>query len=111
MSRHQAIRSMWARCPRRCRTIRGSFSSYHAAFDPRTFRSVVLMEDLSARGWSFPVAFDRDAAVFNLYGIGDCPTTIFARRSGISAGTRRGNLSDAQLSAAVRALLQGRTVQ
>jgi len=82
------------------------------------FVGVISRTSLSAagnmvrsRGWSFPVAFDRDAAVFNLYGIGDCPTTIFARRSGISAGTRRGNLSDAQLSAAVRALLQGRTVQ
>src|SRR5205807_10547664 len=64
-----------------------------------------------SHGWGFPVALARDAAVFNLYGIGDCPTTIFARRGGISAGTRRGNLSDAQLSAAVRALLQGRTVQ
>ena len=82
------------------------------------FVGVISRTSLSAagnmvrsRGWGFPVAFDRDAAVFNLYGIGDCPTTIFARRSGISAGTRRGNLSDAQLSAAVRALLQGRTVQ
>ena len=64
-----------------------------------------------SHGWGFPVAFDRDAAVFNLYGIGDCPTTIFARRGGISAGTRRGNLSDAQLSADVRALARGRPIQ
>jgi hypothetical protein len=28
--------------------------SYHAAFDPKTFRSIVLMDDLSAEGWSFP---------------------------------------------------------
>ena len=63
-----------------------------------------------SHGWGFPVAFDRDAAVFNLYGIGDCPTTIFARRGGISAGTHRGNLSDAQLSADVRALVHGRPI-
>ena len=63
-----------------------------------------------SHGWGFPVALDRDAAVFNLYGIGDCPTTIFARRGGISAGTRRGNLSDARLSADTRALAQGRPI-
>lgn len=28
--------------------------AYHAASDPRTFRSIVLMEDLGAQGWSFP---------------------------------------------------------
>jgi thiamine kinase-like enzyme len=28
--------------------------SYYAASDPRTFRSIVLMEDLAAQGWSFP---------------------------------------------------------
>jgi hypothetical protein len=28
--------------------------SYYAAFDPRTARSIVLMDDLSAQGWSFP---------------------------------------------------------
>jgi hypothetical protein len=28
--------------------------AYHAASDPRTFRSIVLMEDLGAKGWSFP---------------------------------------------------------
>ena len=52
----------------------------------------------------FPVALDRDAAVFNLYGIGDCPTTVFARKGGVSAGTRRGALSEAALAARIRTL-------
>ena len=64
-----------------------------------------------SHGWGFPVALDRDAAVFNLYGIGDCPTSIFARRGGISAGTHRGALSDAQLSTAVRVIVKGRGVR
>jgi hypothetical protein len=55
--------------------------------------------------WGFPVALDRDAAVFNLYGIGDCPTTVFARRGGVSAGTRRGALSETRLAADIRALV------
>jgi thiamine kinase-like enzyme len=28
--------------------------AYHAAFDPRTFRSIVVMDDLSSQGWAFP---------------------------------------------------------
>src|SRR5919205_890647 len=28
--------------------------SYHAAFDPKTFRSIVIMDDLTADGWTFP---------------------------------------------------------
>ena len=58
--------------------------------------------------WGFPVALDRDAAMFNLYGIGDCPTTVFAKRGGISAGTRHPALSEARLRADVRALVDGR---
>jgi hypothetical protein len=29
-------------------------SSYYAAFDPKTYRSMVVMDDLSAEGWTFP---------------------------------------------------------
>ncbi len=28
--------------------------AYYAAFDPRTFRSIVLMDDLRSHGWAFP---------------------------------------------------------
>jgi hypothetical protein len=28
--------------------------SFHAAFDPKTYRSFVIMDDLSAAGWTFP---------------------------------------------------------
>jgi hypothetical protein len=60
-----------------------------------------------SHGWTFPVVLDRDAALFNLYGVGDCPTTVFARRGGISAGTRRGNLSATRLQELVKQLAQG----
>ena len=76
------------------------------------FLGVVSRKSLSqakamnrSHGWTFPVALDRDAAVFNLYGIGDCPTTVFARRGGVSAGTRRGTMSEARLAARIRALV------
>jgi hypothetical protein len=84
------------------------------SFPGVTFLGVVSRKSLSeaagmvrSHRWTFPIALDRDAALFNLYGIGDCPTTIFARRGGISAGTRRGALSPARLRADVRRLLPG----
>jgi len=54
----------------------------------------------------FPVAFDRNADLFNTYAIGDCPTTVFAHAGGISAGTRLGKLSEMQLRRYVRALVR-----
>ena len=42
---------------------------------------------VEARGWTQPVAVDADGAVANLYGVGGCPTTIFARAGG--TGRRR----------------------
>ena len=48
-------------------------------------------------GWGFPVVVDRDLALFNLYGIGDCPTTVFARRGGVANRSVRGELDVARL--------------
>jgi hypothetical protein len=61
-------------------------------------------ERVRANGWNFPVVVDRDAQLFNLYGIGDCPTTIFARRGGKVARSRLGELSEQQLRAELRAI-------
>jgi hypothetical protein len=59
-----------------------------------------------SRHAAFPIAFDRRADLFNLYAIGDCPTTVFSHAGGISAGTRNSSLSVAQLRRYVRALLR-----
>jgi peroxiredoxin len=56
-------------------------------------------------GWKFPVALDRDGQLSNIYGIGGCPTTVFAHRGGRVSDTRLGTLSDAQLRAAIKPLL------
>jgi len=48
-------------------------------------------------GWGFPVVVDRDAQLFNLYGIGDCPTTVFARRGGVTNRSLRGKLDEQRL--------------
>jgi hypothetical protein len=42
---------------------------------------------------------DRDAQLFNLYGIGDCPTTVFARKGGVTNRSVRGELDTARLRA------------
>lgn len=49
------------------------------------------------RGWRQPVAIDEDGAVANLYRVGGCPTTVFARAGGRVATTKLGNLTEDQL--------------
>jgi hypothetical protein len=49
------------------------------------------------RGWRQPVAVDKDGAVVNLYGVGVCPITVFARPGGRVAETALGNLNEQQL--------------
>jgi hypothetical protein len=48
------------------------------------------------RGWRAPVAVDEDGAVVNLYGVGVCPVTVFAR-DGRVRRTELGNLTEEQL--------------
>jgi hypothetical protein len=52
---------------------------------------------VEGRGWRQPVAVDQDGAVANLYGVGGCPTTVFARAGGRVVDTRLGNLTEDEL--------------
>ena len=56
------------------------------------------------RGWDLPVAVDPDGALTNLYGIGVCPSTVFAHAGGAVLTTRLGNLTEEQLRAQARRL-------
>ncbi len=56
-------------------------------------------------GWKFPVLLDRDGQISNIYGIGGCPTTIFAKKGGRVRASIPGNLSEARLRAEVRRTL------
>jgi AhpC/TSA family len=58
------------------------------------------------RGWTMPVAHDEDGAVTNLYGVGVCPTTVFALRGGKVVRTELGNLTESKLRTRVRGLLR-----
>lgn len=56
-------------------------------------------------GWGFPVAFDRDGQLTNVYGVGVCPATVFARKGGRVVTTKLGALSEAELRATIRKIL------
>jgi hypothetical protein len=51
------------------------------------------------RRWTQPVAIDQDGAIANLYGVGGCPTTVFAKAGGKVVDTRLGNLTEQELRA------------
>jgi hypothetical protein len=57
-----------------------------------------------ARGWRQPVAVDEDGSLVNMYGVGVCPITVFARDGRVRA-TDVGNLTEAQLRRKTRRLV------
>ncbi len=54
--------------------------------------------------WGFPVAYDRDAVLANLYGVAVCPQITFLHPGGRVEGTTVGELDLATLTARLRAL-------
>lgn len=53
------------------------------------------------RGWTFPVGYDRDGAVANLYHEAICPQIVLASRGGVSRGTLLGYQPESRLVAAI----------
>ena len=53
------------------------------------------------RGWTLPVAWDRDGAVANAYAVAVCPTVTFAKTGGQVTRTSLGFLNEADLTAAI----------
>jgi hypothetical protein len=49
---------------------------------------------VARRGWTVPVAIDRDGAVASLYSVAGCPTTFFAR-DGVVTAVKLGTLTPA----------------
>jgi hypothetical protein len=82
------------------------------AFPQVNFAGILIKMDLNAarktvdKGqWGFPVAFDRDGQLTNVYGLGVCPATVFARKGGRVVVTKLGKLTDAQLRAQIQRIL------
>jgi hypothetical protein len=61
---------------------------------------------VQARRWTQPVGVDEDGAVVNLYGVGGCPTTIFARPGGRVLDTQLGNVTEDELRRKAERLAQ-----
>jgi hypothetical protein len=57
-----------------------------------------------ARRWRQPVAVDTDGSVVNLFGVGVCPITVFAR-DGRARESNVGNLTEDQIRQKTRRLL------
>ncbi|SRR5688572_31858503 len=56
-----------------------------------------------ARRWRQPVAVDEDGSLVNLYGVGVCPVTVFAR-DGVVRSSPVGNLTEGDLRRRVERL-------
>jgi hypothetical protein len=81
-------------------------------FPQVAFAGILIKMDLNAASkttreghWGFPIAFDRDGQLTNVYGLGVCPATVFARKGGRVVTTRLGKITDAQLRAQIRRIL------
>ncbi|MFL5903311.1 MAG: TlpA family protein disulfide reductase [Solirubrobacteraceae bacterium] len=66
-----------------------------------------LRADIRSHGWRFPVGYDRDGAVANVYGVAVCPTITFAYPGGTALRTTLGLLNEAKLRATLRELVKG----
>lgn len=56
-------------------------------------------------GWGFPVAYDHDGVLANLYGVAVCPQLTFIRRNGRVADTAVGVVEGPELTRRVHALV------
>jgi hypothetical protein len=65
-----------------------------------------LRRDIRSHGWRFPVGYDHDGAVANLYGVAVCPTITFAYPGGRAYRTTLGLLNGPKLDATLRELVQ-----
>jgi hypothetical protein len=66
-----------------------------------------LADLLEQNEWGFPIALDPDAAVFNLYRLADCPTTVSAEAGGKVVETTNGPLTEEELRAAIETAAGG----
>ena len=62
-------------------------------------------KEVLEHAWRFPMAYDRDGAVSQIYGIGGGPTLIFAYPDGITMNVQLGELDDQGLERRARRLL------
>ncbi len=97
-------------CPRQLDTIERT----RREFPGVQFAAVAIRGDrgdlrrmIRERGWRFPIAFDRDGQVANIYRVAGCPTTTLAYPGGIVMHSYLGLLGERRLRRAVARLVAG----
>jgi AhpC/TSA family len=97
-----------------CATQLDGMQRARARFPGVRFAAVAARTDrarlrglIRRRGWRFPIAYDRDGAVFARYFVVDCPTLTFAYPDGIAMRTTVKPLTDRQLSSVLARLVSG----
>jgi len=90
----------------RTERIRGDFPRvrFAAVYFTRKNRDEVR-NIVRNRRWRQPVGIDRDGQINNRYGVGLCPTTVFARAGGKVVTTKLGNLTEKELRQNARRLV------
>jgi hypothetical protein len=66
-----------------------------------------LRRTIRSRGWTLPVAWDRDGGVANAYAVAICPTVTFAYKGGRVQGTSLSTIDGAALRARLDQLSKG----
>jgi len=66
-----------------------------------------LRRTIRRRGWTLPVAWDRDGGVANAYAVAICPTVTFAYKGGRVQGTSLSTIDGAALRARLDQLRKG----
>jgi hypothetical protein len=67
-----------------------------------------LRKIIRKRGWGFPIAYDRDGVLANLYGVAVCPQITLVERGGRTFDTLLGKIGAGDLDTQVSALERGR---
>jgi hypothetical protein len=65
-----------------------------------------LRELIRERGWRFPVGYDRDGIVANVYGVAVCPTTTMALPGGRVVRSSVGLLEEPELRRSLQRLVE-----
>ena len=84
--------------------LRGAFPGFQfAAVGIRGGRGD-LRTLVRRHGWGFPVAYDHDGGLANVYGVAVCPQITYARPGGIVTATTFGQLGSGELRARLQTL-------
>jgi hypothetical protein len=59
---------------------------------------------IRGHGWDFPVGYDRDGILANIYGVAVCPQITYVRRGGTVVATGLGEATERELERRIRAL-------